>query len=111
MALGRRPRKYADRESHRVGAEDRQRGSQAVGAPADHPGGNDRARQQPDASERLEQVQAELRARLGRPVDKALIRLGDRALQDPRTRPHRVAERRRAQRQRDRRCEYDEQHV
>ena len=83
---------HPDRERDRIGGEDHERRREAVGAAADDARQDDRAGQQPDPPEGLEQVQAELRPRRLRVPDPAPVGLRDDPLHDPRSRPDREAE-------------------
>ena len=82
-----------------------QRSGQAIAAPTDHRGYHDRARQQPDASERVDQVDAETTIQLGRPLDHAPCELREQPLHEPRHSADHAAERRRAEDERSWRCE------
>ena len=88
---------HPDRERDRVGGEDHERRGQAVGAAADHARQDDRAGQQPDPPECLEQVEAELRARLFVFLIQRLSACGEDPLRAP-TRPPRSRSRARAPR-------------
>ena len=82
-----RPLPIAHREGDRVGDEDHQRRREAVVVAAGGARHDDPAGEQPDAGERVDEVQPEPRARLGGPDDRAAVDHGGHPLQQPRARP------------------------